>query len=88
MKASVLVLVATAVTLTSNVSARDIHSGGHEQVSDQVIAERRQNLAKNTEDKGFGPQSPRDIDSGVGSNGIVFAPAFPLFSSISYLFHG
>lgn len=33
------------------------------QVANKVIAEQRATLAKNTKDKGFGPQSPRDIDT-------------------------
>ena len=35
----------------------------------------RANLAKNTQGKGFGPQSPRDIDSMTGDNNRVFITA-------------
>lgn len=41
-------------------------------VSDSVIAEQRANLQANTLGKGFGPQSPRDIDAISGNNDIVF----------------
>ena len=37
-------------------------------VSDSVVAQQRAELQKNTDGKGFGPQSPRDIDQGHGSN--------------------
>ncbi len=39
------------------------------------IAEQRHNLEVNTVGKGFGPQSPRDIDSKVGENPIYFSHA-------------
>lgn len=44
-------------------------------VADSVIAEQREMLQKNTEGKGFGPQSPRDIDQGYGTNLRNFAEA-------------
>lgn len=89
MKANVLFLLATAAVMPFNVTAKDTHSIGHGQVSDQVIAEQRHNLAKNTEDKGFGPQSPRDIDSVAGSNNIVFndAPTYTNMNLCNIHFH-
>ena len=41
-------------------------------VSDDVISEQRALLAKNTSGAGFGPQSPRDIDSIEGTNQRAF----------------
>ena len=41
-------------------------------VSDDVISEQRANLAKTTNGAGFGPQSPRDIDSVAGENARQF----------------
>lgn len=41
-------------------------------VADSVVAEQRAKLDDNTHGKGFGPQSPRDIDSAMGKNGIIF----------------
>lgn len=48
-----------------------------EPVSDDVIAAQRAALASQTADKGFGPQSPRDIDQYYGLNQRAFAPAPP-----------
>ncbi len=39
------------------------------------IAKQRANLEKNTDGKGFGPQSPRDIDVKKGTNDIYFSMA-------------
>ncbi len=40
-----------------------------------TIDAQRKNLAKNTKGRGFGPQSPRDIDQKSGSNTIYFSDA-------------
>ena len=37
-------------------------------VSDSVITKQRAALEINTDGRGFGPQSPRDIDQAYGSN--------------------
>ena len=42
-----------------------------------MIAEQREMLAKNTGGKGFGPQSPRDIDAHEGNNPVEFEAAPP-----------
>ena len=44
-------------------------------VSDEVVAGQRAALAKATDGKGFGPQSPRDIDQISGENTRVFEAA-------------
>lgn len=49
---------------------------------DSVIDAQRVALAANTHGKGFGPQSPRDIDSLIGTNPHVFAPA-PAYTSMN-----
>lgn len=49
----------------------------HGPVSDSMIAHQRDLLAHNTEGMGFGPQSPRDIDSPTGSNPVKFGMAPP-----------
>ena len=58
-------------------------------VSDKVIADQRANLAKNTEGKGFGPQSPRDIDTLEGENNIAFnaAPSHKEMNLCNIRFH-
>ena len=47
-------------------------------VSDDIIASHRAELAASTDGAGFGPQSPRDIDSAAGANDRTFeaAPAY------------
>lgn len=70
MKAFVLTCLAATV-VCSGVNAE---SASHE-ASDEVIAEQRANLAAATQKKGFGPQSPRDIDSVDGMNDRVFSIA-------------
>ncbi|WP_100643913.1 delta-class carbonic anhydrase [Alteromonas facilis] len=54
--------------LAGTVNAKD--------VADNVIEQQRAALAKNTQGKGFGPQSPRDIDQAYGTNlrAFGFAP--------------
>lgn len=75
MKAPVFLLLASAAVMPFNAIAREAESSNAGQVFDQVIAPQRQNLAKNTEGKGFGPQSPRNIESFPGDNPVVFSPA-------------
>lgn len=75
MKTRMLSVLATVALMPLSGAAKDAPSGGADQVSDKVIAQQRQNLAKNTKGKGFGPQSPRDIDSASGDNPVIFSPA-------------
>lgn len=58
-------------------------------VSNQVIAKQRQALAKNTQGKGFGPQSPRNIDAKQGNNQRAFnsAPAYNKMNLCNIHFH-
>ena len=62
---------------------------GHKAVADSVIAAQREELAKNTEGKGFGPQSPRDIDNAAGNNKRIFstAPAYTRMNLCNIHFH-
>ena len=88
MKNSVLIMLATAALMPVCASA----SGGghnHDQVSDNVIKEQRNMLAKNTNGQGFGPQSPRDIDAGAGNNKRMFnaAPASNEMNLCNIHFH-
>lgn len=46
-------------------------------VDDSVISKHRAALEVNTSGKGFGPQSPRDIDAKMGTNKRVFGTAAP-----------
>lgn len=89
MKKNILVVLAISALIPVNVSARSQGSEVHDQVSDNVIAKQRQSLAANTEGKGFGPQSPRDIDSKAGNNPRSFssAPAYNKMNLCNIHFH-
>lgn len=62
------IAIAMAGTMACSATAQD--------VSDSVVANQRAALEANTDGKGFGPQSPRDIDQSYGSNlrAFGFAP--------------
>ncbi|MFT5541546.1 MAG: hypothetical protein ACI97K_000188 [Glaciecola sp.] len=61
MNKSIVALATTAIVLCSaSVNAKS--------VSDDVISKHRAALETNTDGKGFGPQSPRDIDQSNGTN--------------------
>lgn len=71
-------LMAAGLFASSPANAREHeghHAAHHQPVSDKVIAEQREALARNTKGKGFGPQAPRDIDSKDGNNPVVFSQA-------------
>jgi hypothetical protein len=61
----------------------------HGPVADKVIADQRKALAKNTKGKGFGPQSPRNIDAVAGTNNRIFnaAPAYTEMNLCNIHFH-
>lgn len=44
----------------------------------QTLSQQRERLAANTEGKGFGPQSPRNIDMAAGDNAVSFNLAPPV----------
>ena len=67
-----LTIVGAAVALTLMGS---LTIAGSKSVSDDVIKSQRDNLATSTNGAGFGPQSPRDIDSIAGTNTRVFQAA-------------
>ncbi len=71
------VLFAGATLLASCASVKHHKIDANSQVSDQIIAHQRSQLMKNTEGMGFGPQSPRNIDSNNGNNDRVFNIAPP-----------
>ena len=84
-----LFVLATAAMLPIHANARDTSHGSHGPVSDQVIIEQEANLAKNTENKGFGLQAPRDIDAVEGNNPIIFntAPPYTQMNLCNIHFH-
>ena len=90
MKTNVVMLLAVSAMLPVYVSASEGgHDAQHAQVADKVIAEQRAMLAENTKGKGFGPQSPRDIDAGAGNNNVAFnaAPAYTEMNLCNIHFH-
>lgn len=70
-KRIIAVLVST-VLLQACATTGHHDEGHHGPVADEVVSEQRAALAANTVGKGFGPQSPRDIDAKMGSNSLVF----------------
>ncbi|MDH5546153.1 MAG: delta-class carbonic anhydrase [Gammaproteobacteria bacterium] len=68
--------------------SHDSH-GSHGAVADSMINDQRSSLAKNTDGKGFGPQSPRDIDARKGANDRMFnaAPASTAMNLCNIHFH-
>ncbi|WP_455200708.1 delta-class carbonic anhydrase [Kaarinaea lacus] len=82
-------IVFMASVLSTGAIAGEKVSDAHSQVSDKVISKQRDMLAKNTKDKGFGPQSPRDIDSSAGKNKVVFhaAPSYTEMNLCNIHFH-
>jgi len=83
MKKNILFLAIAAALLPIHASAKG------DVVTDQVVAKQRAALATNTDDKGFGPQSPRDIDSMVGTNNRAFneAPSYTEMNLCNIHFH-
>ena len=71
MARSVSWLCAAALVISSTAVATDFEPA----VADSVIAAQNAALKAATEGKGFGPQSPRDIDRHAGRNGHAFSPS-------------
>ena len=81
-------LLTAAMLLLLLNGAANAGSSGHA-VSDASIGEQRAILAINTGGFGFGPQSPRDIDSAAGNNSVTFeaAPAYTKMNLCNIHFH-
>lgn len=84
LKTPTITTLAVVATITAAGSAM---AAG--QVSDDVIAKQRDALAAETTGKGYGPQSPRDIDVLAGANPRVFgqAPARSAMNLCNIHFH-
>lgn len=89
MKKEAMIALAAAALLPMHASAKGNSYDAHEAVSDKVISEQRAMLATNTKGKGFGPQSPRDIDAAAGNNPRSFnsAPAHTEMNLCNIHFH-
>jgi len=81
-------LLLSAPAFAENAGGHGGHNA-HGPVADQVITEQRIALDKSTNGAGFGPQSPRDIDSASGSNNRAFnsAPAYTAMNLCNIHFH-
>ncbi len=76
MKEGVVIALVAATLLPINASAKgNSRDDDHGVVSDKYISDQRAKLASNTKGKGFGPQSPRNIDSIAGNNARLFNEA-------------
>jgi len=89
MKKTAFFMLAASALLPISANASSGGSDSHHQVSDTVIKKQRNALAKNTKGKGFGPQSPRDIDSAAGKNKRAFntSPASTAMNLCNIHFH-
>lgn len=63
--------------LQSLMTTSALAAGEHGEASSGSIERQRHALIENTQGKGYGPQSPRDIDQHAGSNDRVFSAAPP-----------
>lgn len=88
MNKKIVGMVAALSLMTVYANAKSTPGYG-EIAGDKVIAEQRAMLEKNTAEKGFGPQSPRDIDSKIGSNNIDFnlSPEYTNMNLCNIHFH-
>ena len=82
-------LISTAVALAVFGPFLYAASESEEAVPDDVIADQRAVLAKATDGAGYGPQSPRDIDSISGGNARQFetAPGYKAMNLCNIHFH-
>lgn len=78
--------IAVSASLTALAGAA---IAANETVSDDVVAAQRANLAASTDGAGFGPQSPRDLDTLTGANTLVFeeAPEYTQMNLCNIHFH-
>jgi len=89
MKKEIIGSIAAFVALSIFTGcAHTEHHAMHE-ATDSMIKEQRAILAENTQGKGYGPQSPRDIDSKMGKNTITFemSPEYSEMNLCNIHFH-
>jgi hypothetical protein len=83
------VLTSTILVISLSSCMNKMKVKEKEEMLTLSISEQRNNLAIATKDKGFGPQSPRDIDSKMGQNSILFetAPSYQNMNLCNIHFH-
>lgn len=69
----IIALAVASLVISAHSYAKDTHGP----VADGVIDKQRAMLEHNTVNRGFGPQSPRDLSSKAGSNPRIFGLAPP-----------
>lgn len=79
----------TLTLLAMTASLSFIATASDDAVSDEVISAQRAALEASTNGKGFGPQSPRDINTTMGENSISFdtAPSADAMNLCNIHFH-
>ena len=89
MKKGSLIILACSALLPLSAFADHHGSDEHKQGSMDLINKQNQALAMNTKGKGFGPQSPRDLETTMGNNGRLFstAPAHTEMNLCNIHFH-
>lgn len=70
-----ILFFSTAILLPSISAAKSGEHQPHMPVANSVIENQRSTLARNTKGNGYGPQSPRNIDSKAGKNERIFSTA-------------
>lgn len=87
----VTMISASIAMFFSACAAASDHSAAkaHEAVSDEFVAEQHAALSQNTKGKGYGPQSPRDLDAAAGNNQRLFntAPVYTEMNLCNIHFH-
>ena len=78
-----------AALIATSLNPLQVMAASDDAVADEVIAAQRAALETNTDGKGFGPQSPRDIELVTGENPIKFdtAPASTEMNLCNIHFH-
>jgi len=75
MNKKMMIALTLATLLPMQASAKGSGNDAHKAVANEVVSAQREMLAINTKGKGFGPQSPRDIDAVAGNNPRLFSAA-------------
>lgn len=89
MKVNSLVFLVATTVISCNVAAKNVSVNSNDPIADQLLAEQQEKLANNTKNKGFGPQSPRNINALQGNNSVLFnaAPDYSEMNLCNIHFH-
>jgi hypothetical protein len=89
MKLRTALIISSTISASCATVAEKDHSHVMTKATDQYVMQQRSTLDVNTKGKGFGPQSPRDIDSATGQNMRAFsaAPSYTQMNLCNIHFH-